>query len=98
MGEDGGVEIKTAVVSLCKFYPSLKVTGFDGIAVDGLTVLGNCIVCVNVDFVSAGNQGKSLIKVGKDLIGSSCTSGVVTCRLNTACKTCCSFKENDYDN
>ena len=95
MGEEGGIEIKAAVVSLRKFYPSLEMTGFNGIAVDGLTVFGNCVVCVNVDFVSSGNQRECLIKVGKNLIGGSCTSYVVTCGLNTAGKACCSFKSEN---
>ena len=90
--EEGGVEIETAVVLICELYPSLEVTGLDGVSVDNFAVLGNSIVCVNVYFVSSGDERKSLVKVCEKLVGVSCASGVVTCGLDTARKLTGAFK------
>ena len=92
MREEGGVEIETAVVLLSELYPSLEVTGLDGVTVYNLAVLSDSIVCVNVDLVGSGDEGESLVKVCEKLVGVASAAGVVTGSLNTAGKLTGSFK------
>ena len=82
--EESGVEVQPAVVRLGELDPSLEVTRLNGVAVNDLARLGNGIVGVNIDLVGTGNQGQSLVQIGKDLIRRAGQTGVVTGCLDTA--------------
>ena len=84
--------INATVVSLCELYPSLEVTGLDNVTVDNLAILSDSVVCVNVDLVSSGDEGESLVKVCEKLIGVSCVAGIVTGSLNTAGESTCTLE------
>ena len=90
--EECGVEVETASMSLCELYPSLEVTGLDAVTVDNLAILSDSVVSVNVDLVGSGNEGESLIKVCKNLVGVARATGVVTGSLNTAGESTCTLE------
>ena len=69
---------------LSKVNPLLEVLGFQSISVSKFAILKDCVVCVNVELVSTGDQRESLFKVCKQLVGTGCSAGIVTGSLNTA--------------
>ena len=78
----------------CPVCPILEVFGLDFVAID--ESIRFSVVCVNIDFLFAGEEFQNHVEILTKFFGGSRAAGIVTRSLYTARKTAVAFFESPY--